>query len=348
MFEYKQLLRSLCGIMSIPGCERNAFEDVKALVGDRFDEVYCDAARNIILVKRSANENAPRIMLDAHFDEVGMMVTGVTDEGYLRVISVGGIDRQLLPASDVWVYAPGGRLYGVFASLAPHLVKSGDENKTPEWKDLLIDIGIRSKEEAERLVPLGTYVGYYYEGDDLPNDRITGRGFDDKACAAGLICAACRIPSEELAFDVYITLSAGEEIGGGGAACAAFAIKPELAIITDVNFALTPGVSGDEGGKLGEGPMISLSAVTDRALTKRIIAHAERLEMKHKKVVEATSTGTNASCVYCVNEGVPVAVVSLPLAGMHSYNESLSLADADMFITLIGELIKDKELGGTN
>lgn len=348
MLEYKQLLRSLCGIMSIPGCERYAFDEVKSLVGDNFDDVYCDTARNIVLVKKSAMQNAPRIMLDAHFDEVGMMVTGVSDDGYLRVINVGGIDRQLLPASDVWVYTPTGKIYGVFASLAPHLVKKGEENKTPEWKDLLIDIGIRSKEEAERLVPVGTPVGYYYSGDDLSNNRITGRGFDDKACAAGLICAVSRIPAEELAFDVYVTLSSGEEIGGGGAACAAFDIKPELAIITDVNFALTPGVSGDEGGKLGEGVMISLSAVTDRPLTKRIIDHANRLELKHKKVVEATSTGTNASCVYCVNEGVPVAVVSLPLAGMHSYNESLSLDDAETFITLIGEIIKDKEIGGTN
>ena len=85
MLEYKTLLRQLCGIMSIPGCERSAFEDVKALVGDRFDDMYCDPARNIVLVKKSANPDAPRIMLDAHFDEVGMIVTGVTDEGYLRV-----------------------------------------------------------------------------------------------------------------------------------------------------------------------------------------------------------------------------------------------------------------------
>lgn len=348
MLEYKTLLRQLCGIMSVPGCERNAFGEIKSLVGDRFDDMYCDPARNIVLVKKSANPDAPRIMLDAHFDEVGMMVTGITDDGYLRVINIGGIDRQLLPASEVWVYpASGEKLFGVFAALAPHLATAAD-NKVPEWKDLLIDIGCRTKEEAEKLVPLGTPVGYYYDGDDLPNNRITGRGFDDKACAAGLICAVDRIPAEELAFDVYITLSAGEEVGGGGAGRAAFVIEPELAIITDVNFALTPGVSGDEGGKLGEGPMISLSAVTDRKLTKKIIAIADKLEMKHKKVVEATSTGTNSSCVYCVNEGIPVAVVSIPLAGMHSYNESLCLDDADAFIKLIGEIVKDKEIGGTN
>ncbi len=346
MLEYKPLLRQLCGILSIPGCERNAYEAVKALVGDRFDEIICDAARNTVLVKKSANPDVPRLMLDAHFDEVGMMVTDVTDDGYLRVISVGGIDRQLLPASEVWIYPDGAdKLYGVFAATSPHLAKPGSD-KTPEWKDLLIDIGCRTKAEAEKLVPIGTPVGYYYDGDDLLNNRITGRGFDDKACAAGLICAVDRIPKEELAYDVYITLSSGEEVGGGGAGNAAYVINPCAAIITDVNFALTPGVSGDEGNKMGDGPMLSLSAVTDRKLTKRIIALADKAEIKHKKVVEATSTGTNSSCVWCVNEGIPVAVVSIPLAGMHSYNESLCLDDAEAFMKLIGEIVKDNEIGG--
>ncbi len=345
MLEYKTLLRQLCGIMSISGCERSAFGEVKSLIGEHFDDIYCDAARNIVLVKKSTNPGAPRIMLDAHFDEVGMIVNGITDEGFLRVAPVGGIDRQLLPASDVWVYADT-KLYGVFAAIPPHLVKPEEKNKTPSWDDLLIDIGCRTKSEAEELVRIGTPVGYYYSGDDLLNNRITGRGFDDKACAAGLICAVDRIPTNELAFDVYITLSSGEEVGGEGAKCAAYTIQPELAVITDVNFALTPGVSAEEGGKLGGGPMISLSAVTDRTLTKAILSLADKAEIKTTKVVESTSTGTNASCVYCVNEGIPVAVVSLPLAGMHSYNESLSLDDAEAFLKLIGEIVKNKEIGG--
>lgn len=341
MLDYKETVRFLTAIPSIAGCEKYAAEKIREKFGDLFDEIYADAARNIVLVKKSKKntENAKRVMLDAHFDEIGMVVSGFTDEGLLHVMPVGGVDRGLLPASDAWIYTGEkleNKLYGVFTAIAPHLPGA---DKMPEWSELLIDIGY-SKAEAEKLVAIGDPVGYYYSGDDLLNNRITGRGFDDKACAAGLICAAADTPAEELEYDVYVTLTSGEEVGGGGAASAAWTIHPEFAIITDVNFALTPGVNGSEGGKLGGGPMISLSAVTDRKLTKKIREIAKAYEIPNTPVVEATSTGTNASSVVYVNEGVPAAVVSLPLAGMHSYNELLQLEDAENFKKIISEIIK--------
>jgi len=341
MPDYKDTLRFLTSIPSIAGCEKYAAEKIREKFGDLFDEIYTDAARNIILVKKSKKntEDKKRVMLDAHFDEIGMVVSGITDEGLLRVMPVGGVDRGLLPASEAWIYTGEkleNKLYGVFTAIPPHLPNS---DKMPEWSDLLIDIGY-PKAEAEKLVSIGDPVGYYYSGDELLNGRITGRGFDDKACAAGLICAAADTPADELAYDVYVTLTAGEEVGGGGAASAAWTIRPEFAIITDVNFALTPGVNGTEGGKLGGGPMISLSAVTDRKLTKKIREIAKAYDIPSTPVVEATSTGTNASSVVYVNEGIPAAVVSLPLAGMHSYNELLQLDDAESFKKLISEIIK--------
>ena len=341
MLDFKETVRFLTAIPSIAGCEKFAAEKIREKFGDLFDEIYTDAARNIVLVKKSAKitENAKKVMLDAHFDEIGMIVSGFTDEGLLHVMPVGGVDRGLLPASEAWIYTGeklDGKLYGVFTAIPPHLPNA---DKMPEWSDILIDIGY-SKAEAEKLVAIGDPVGYYYSGDDLMNNRITGRGFDDKACAAALICAAADIDAEELEYDVYVTLSSGEEVGGGGAACAAWTIHPDFAIVTDVNFALTPGVSGTEGGKLGGGPMISLSAVTDRKLTKKILEIAKAYDIPYTAVVEPTSTGTNASSVVYVNEGVPAAVVSLPLAGMHSYNELLQLDDAESFKKVITEIIK--------
>ena len=191
MPEFTKLLRSLCSIMSISGCEKSAFANVKALLGEHFDEVTNDNARNIVLVKKSLRKNAPKIMLDAHFDEIGMLVTGVTDTGLLRVAPVGGFDRSLLPASEVWVYGEE-KLYGVFASVPPHL-KNPKDTKAPEWSELLIDIGY-PKAEAEKLAPIGTPVGYYYSGDELLGRRITSRSLDDKACAAALICAVVDTP----------------------------------------------------------------------------------------------------------------------------------------------------------
>ncbi len=336
MLDYKTTLRHLCGIMSISGCEREAARDVISEYGKYFDSVTVDRARNIILMKKSQKPNAPKIMLDAHIDQIGMMVTGITSEGLLTVTNVGGIDRVILSACEVVVYGKE-KLYGVVAATPPHLQKPGD-TAAPEWTDIRIDIGY-TKEEAEKLVPIGTPVCWYYTGDELMNNRITGVGFDDKACAAGLLCAVVNTPSEELAYDVFVTLSSGEEIGGGGARNAAFTIKPDLAVVTDVNFALTPGVDESESGKLGEGIMISLSAVTDRPLTKKILALAAEHEIPVTTVVEPTSTGTNASCLVYSENGVPTAVVSLPLAGMHSYNELLDMHDAEGFVKLFGALI---------
>ena len=342
MFDYTTTLRQLCGIMSIAGFERRAAEEIRSLFGDAFDEITTDGARNIILLKKSKKPGVTgKLMLDAHFDEVGMIVTGITDEGLLRIQPIGGIDCKILPASDVWVHARDGRHYGVISAVSPHL--SANRATTPRWDNLLVDVGC-TKEEAMQFVEIGTPVGFYNDGEALLDNRITGHALDDKSCCAGLICAVDRIPAEELEYDVYVTLSAGEEVGGRGAGCAAWTIQPDFAVITDVNFAATPGVSGEESGKLGGGPMVSRSVVTDRKFTKRILALAKENEIPVSTVFEVTATGTNNECVVFIGEGIPTAVVSLPLAGMHSYNELISTEDAENFIRLIGKIITTADL----
>ena len=336
MLDYKKTLRHLCSVMSVSGCERESAREVTEEYGKYFDSVSVDAARNIILVKKSKKKNAKKIMLDAHFDQIGMIVNGITSEGLLTVAPAGGLDRVILPSAEVLVYGKE-TVYGVIAATPPHLQKPGD-TAAPEWSAIRIDIG-RTKAEAEAIVELGTPVCWYYKGDELMNDRITGVGFDDKACAAGLITAVVNTPADKLEYDVYITLSAGEEIGAAAANNAAFAIKPDLAIVTDVNFATTPGVEEDESGKLGGGIMISLSAVTDRPLTKKLLALAAEKEIPVSTVVEATNTGTNANHLVYVREGIPAAVISLPLAGMHSYNEMIELTDAESFVKMFSAIV---------
>lgn len=339
MLDYKKTLRHLCGIMSVSGCEREAAREVISEYGRYFDSAHVDRARNIVLVKKSNNKSVKalsRIMLDAHIDQIGMIVTGITDEGLLTVTNIGGIDRVILPSAEVVVYGKE-RLYGVIAATPPHLQKPGD-TAAPEWDDVRIDIGY-TKAEVDKLVDIGTPICWYYSGSELMNGRFTGAGFDDKACAAALLTAVANTPSESLAYDVYLTLSSGEEVGGGGVANAAFEIKPDLAVVTDVNFAYAPGIDETASGKLGEGVMISLSAVTDRTLTKKIISLAEREKIPFSTVVESTGTGTNADCLVYSQNGVPAAVVSLPLAGMHSYNELIDSKDAESFVSLFSAII---------
>lgn len=175
MAEFKEILRRLCSIMTITGCEKNAYDEVKAMFSSDFDEIRTDLARNIVLIKRSKHPTRsikPTVLLDAHMDEVGMIVSGVTNEGFLRVTSVGGIDRKLLPSAEVTVYGTK-ELYGTVVSYSADYDRAKSE-KTPDWNDILIDIGC-GREEAEKLVELGTPVGYRYSGDELLNGRITGK-----------------------------------------------------------------------------------------------------------------------------------------------------------------------------
>ena len=349
MLEFLPVLRTLCGILSIPGCETRAAAHLKKEFGPCFDAVETDAARNQIFLKYSKKPGPhPRLMLDAHFDEVGMIVSEITERGFLRLMPVGGLDKKLLPAARVWVYPDADadgentpesdaakRLPGAIGYVPPELVLPGE--KTPDdWNTFLCDIGASSADEVRALgIGIGTPVGYMDAPEALLGTRIKGRAFDDKSCAAALLCAAANIPAEELDYDIVLTLSSGEEVGGGGARSAAHRWQPDLALIADVNFATTPGVDEEESGPYGGGPSISLSAVCDRPLTADLLALAEKYGVPATTTLDPTSTGTNASSVVYAREGVPAAVLGIPIGGMHSSAEVLDLRDAEQTIRLL-------------
>ena len=342
MVNYKELLRQMCAVMSVSGYEKRAARELLPLVERYFDSATVDGVGNVILLKKCGREGSPRIMLDAHFDEVGMAVSEIFDGGFVRVEASGGVDTAILSSSEAVIYGKE-KVYGVFSVTPPHLAKKEDEGKKPTFEALRIDTGYE-KEELEKIISVGDPVGYRAAGCDLGFGVIAGRGFDDKSCAAALICAVAEVPADELAGDVYVTLSSREEVGGGGASCAAAAIDPDYAVVTDVNFAAAPGVEARESGKRGGGPMISLSAVTCRRLTDQIIKLAGARGIPCSPVVESSNTGTNANTLVLVGDGIPAAVVSIPLGGMHTFSETLSLADAKRFIELIGAVIRDRDI----
>lgn len=342
MTDYKELLGRMCSVMSVSGNEKRASRELLPLVERYFDSATVDGVGNVILLKKCGAADAPRIMLDAHFDEVGMAVSEILDGGFVKVTPSGGVDTAILSSSEVTIYGKE-KVYGVFSVTPPHLAKKEDEGKKPTFDTLRIDTGYE-KEELEKIISVGDPVGYRATGCDLGFGVVAGRGFDDKSCAAALVCAAADVPADELAGDVYVVLSSREEVGGGGASCAAAAIDPDYAVVTDVNFATAPCVEKRESGRRGGGPMISLSAVTCRRLTDQIIGIAEARGIPHTTVVESSNTGTNANTLVLVGDGIPAAVVSIPLGGMHTFSETLSLADAERFIELIGAVIRDRDI----
>ncbi len=343
MLELKKLITELSSLMSVTGYEDYSDEKIKEIVEPLFDEVYKDNMRNYILVKRCGRENAPKILVDAHLDEIGMYVSEITEKGFLRVVNVGGLDTRIMQASDVVVYGKK-KIYGVVVSTPPHLADKKDEDKLKPIDELLIDIGY-TKKEAEEFISVGTPVGFRPKYTELLNGRLAGKGFDDKACAACIIWAVVTADKEALAGDVYVLLSAHEETDRlGGVVTGANFIKPDYAMVVDVNLAKTPDTKAVETVEMDGGAAITLSAVTDRTLTKMLCELCKKNGIKYQRIVSASSTGTNATSLGLVRGGVPVVDIGLPLKSMHTYNEVLSISDAEAVASAVLVFVCSKEI----
>lgn len=336
--ELKQLIISLCSLMSISGHESRSLEGVKALVGEYFDEIKTDNVGNILLVRRCGKENASRVLIDTHFDEIGMLVTGIHKGGFLSVTSVGGIDPSILEATDVVIY---GRdtIRGIIASTPPHLRKDTDQKKLCEIPKLLIDTGY-DEDGIREIAPVGTPVGFVPRYTELMGDNLCGKSFDNKACAAAAIYALSQLDSASLASDVYLLLSCHEEtLHIGGVAAGAFSIDPDYAMVLDVNLASVPDTPRHETVDYGKGPSISISAVTDRRLTRMVEQLCRDKGIAFTRVASPASTGTNTPALNLTGRGVPTADIGLPLKSMHTYNETLNLSDVYELAALIREFV---------
>lgn len=334
----KNLLQLLSETMSISGYEAKYYDKIHDTISPYFDEYQTDNAHNHVYIRRCGKSNAKKLLIDTHFDEIGMIVTEIKDGGFLKVINIGGIDTRIMPASEVIIYGKE-TITGIVVSTPPHLQTTDDNKKLPKITDLLIDTGY-TKEEIGKIVEIGTPIGFKSIFDELLNGKLIGKGFDNKSCCAVAIKTVADLDMTELNWDIYLLLSAKEETSSLGAATANFGINPDLAIIIDVNFAYTPDTSKQETCKMGEGAAVSISTTTDRYLTKALIELAKNKEYKLQKIVEITNTGTNNNAIAYGLCGVPSIVVSLPLKNMHTYSETVSVSDMEDFSVLLADYIK--------
>lgn len=340
--QLKEEILSLAAIMSVSGFEGRGGDELRKRWEEYFDEIETDAVGNHLFIKRCGREGAPLCLVDTHFDEVGLMVTKVLEGGFLRVTQIGGLSPTVLQAADVivWGETP---IRGVITSTPPHL-RSGSEEDLPNAEELMIDTGY-PKEELEKIAPAGTPVGFAPGYSELLSDCLAGKSFDNKACAACAVLGIMRTPREKMAADVALLLSAYEETSRlGGATPAARRLSPDYAMVIDVNLAKVPDTPKYETVPLGEGVSISVSAATDRTLTAMTRALCEDLEIPHTMIAAPSSTGTNAPTIHLAGRGVPVVDVGLPLKNMHTYNEVISLADAEALTRLVAAFIGDRKI----
>ena len=312
-------------------------EDVRKLVAEYLkpyvDKLWVDTWGNLIGVKRGREPG--KLMVAAHMDEVGFFVSYIEDEGFLRVVPVGGVgERSLLYQRVVLRTREGKVIRGVVGLKPPHVAKPEELQKVPELRELFVDIGASSREEVEKLgVRVGDILVFDRDVAELVGDRVTGKAFDDRVGLVALVEVAKML--EKPSVDVYLVATVQEEVGLKGARTSAFAISPDVALAVDTTIASdVPGIPKNEWyTRLGKGPAIKIA---DGRNASGLIAHpkvfdmlvhvAEKYNIPYQ--VEVIPGGTTDASIIALNkEGVPAGTVSIPTRYVHSPVEVVDLND---------------------
>lgn len=275
-------------------------------------------------------KNDYTLLIDAHIDEIGFVVTEVGDDGFLKVAAAGGFDLRALPSHHVIVHGKE-KVCGVFSSIPPHLTKG-----EPEFDDiskLSVDTGLGKR--AKEVISVGDFVTYNQSADFLSNERIVGKSLDNRAGCAVLLLLAEKIKKADLPFNVTLLFSDQEELGCRGAKVAAFGIDANEAISIDVSFASFPGISAHECGKLGKGGMIGYSPVLDRGIYEKLCLVAKDNNIPHQMEIIGEKTATNADVLSITRGGVKTGLLSIPLRYMHSDCEVIDATDVESCAELL-------------
>ncbi len=336
----EEILRALCGVGAPSGFERPAVLSARELLEPLVDEIWIDRLGSLVGVRRCGKPGAKKLLLDAHLDEVGLVVTGIKD-GFLR-FKANGVDVRMLPDREVTILTQP-PILGVVACLPPHVLSAEEREKAPEIKDLYVDIGL-SQEEAERRIPVGTPMVYRTDFTALGKRQLCAKAMDDRACFAALLRTAELLRDQELDVDLYIVGSVFEETGGVGARVLAQGLSPDFCVAVDVAHGKTPDSPKEGAFVMGGGPVVGIGPNMARWMVRRLLDEAEKLGLAVQKEVMEGSSGTNGWELQIANEGIATAVLSVPLKYMHTPVEVVEPGDIEATARLLAAFAE--HLGG--
>lgn len=334
---YEKTLEQLCSLSGPSGFEQPVARAAAELLRPWVEQVSIHPMGSVLGVLPCGKPGAPKLLLDAHLDEIGFIVTG-HEEGYLTFAPLGGVDPRMLPDREVMILTDPPTL-GVVACLPPHIQTREDMDKAQPIKDLYLDVGI-SQEEAQHRIPIGTPAVYRGSCRKLGEKLLCGKALDDRACFAILLHTLELLNGEELDVDLYVLGSSQEETHSTGAITAAYGIVPNLCVAVDVTHGDSPDAGKDKTFKLGGGPVIGLGPNCTRWMAERMEEKAKDLDMKVQLEVMASSSGTNGWPLQVSREGVATAVLSLPLRYMHTPIETAHIRDLEDTARLLASFIK--------
>ncbi len=336
-----KLLKTLTETGAPSGYEEQIVPVVRELWEPLVDTMTVDRVGSLIAVKNGRGpEPRPRLLLAAHMDEIGLMVTHIVDHGgngFLRVTNVGGVDRRQVYAQLVTVY---GRkeLHGVIGCLPPPMLPEERRDKPYGFEDLVIDLGLPLAEVAAN-VSIGDFVSFRQPLRKLQGSRVSGKALDNRASVAAVTVCLEYLQDRRHDWDVVAVATVQEETRLLGAFTSAFSQRPDAAVALDVTFGKGPGANDENTFDLGGGPVIDLGPNVHPGLYKAFLDAAESLEMSVSTATHARYSGTDAFGLQIARDGIPTGLLGIPLRYMHTMVESLDTKDVERTGRLLGEMI---------
>jgi len=339
MFAY---IKRLSEAVGPSGYEHDVRGIVVDLVRDSADKLWTDTLGNVVALK-GGREKGLSLMIAAHMDEIGLFVSHIDDNGFIRVQPIGGIHERALAFQRVIVKTRSGKSYrGVIGFKPPHAAKPEEARQIPEMRELFVDVGAKSREEVKNMgIDVGDVIVFERDVAPLGSSRITGKAFDDRVGLAVAVKAFQLIENNEI--DVYFVATVQEEVGLKGARTSAYSITPSLALAIDTTVANDiPSISQHEWcTALGHGPAIKIAdgrsasgIIVPRDIVDKLIEVASSLGIPYQLEVLPGGT-TDASIIQLNKEGVPAGTVSIPTRYLHSSVEVVDMSDVINTVKLV-------------
>jgi tetrahedral aminopeptidase len=331
-----ELLKTLTEAPGTAGDEDRVRSVILDAVTPLVDEVRTDAMGNLIALKRGRGDGSQRVMIAAHMDEIGLMVTGF-DQGFVRFTNVGGIDWKVLPSQEVVVHGRSD-LPGIVASRPPHVLPADERNKPMQKEKLFIDVGL-SAEELTAQIGIGDFITISRETIQLGEKYATGKAFDNRACVTAMILMLHQLQNLSHQWDLYAVATVQEEIGMRGAVTSTFGVQPSIGIALDVTFARQPGASEEETVEWDKGPSIALGPNMHPTLHERLVKTAKSSEIPYVIEVLPGNSGTDAWPMQVTQAGIPTGLLSIPIRNMHTPAETVVLKDIERTARLLASFV---------
>ena len=331
--DIKSALKALTDKAGVSGDEREASEAAAELLRKYAENVEIDSFGNVTGIVKADAPDAETLMLDAHIDRIGMIVTYIDDGGFVKMGAVGGLDTRIMLAQSVTVHGKQ-KVRGVISTLPPHVSK--EHSKVAEIGELAVDVGM-TKEQAEKCISPGDRITVNSDFRELAGERVSAAAIDDRSGVCAVLAALEMLKGRKLKYNIAVSFSAQEETGERGVKQTAFRIQPDRAIAVDVSFGRTPDSEPQDTAELGSGVMIGFSAALDREMSESLRELAKEKNISHTIEVMPSSTGTNADSIAVSGRGVRCCTLSFPIRYMHTPVETVDIRDIEATARLIAE-----------